>query len=154
MNRGYPLSTNEINSTIILLVAGEKEISGMPYCTLQRYKKKELYAMGMLLSEDEVRRYGTKEHRVMVKAIYVWTSIEALESFQQLISATQHDADSPYCGLVQDMRAVRVDVLECDAAQLQDQLHRCRLRSGFVAIDPGPEQRVEQIDEFLAGLTP
>ena len=126
----------------------------MPYCTLQRDKKKELYAMGMLLSEDEARRYATEAQRAMVKAIHVWTSIEALESFQQFISATQHDAASPYCGLVQDMRADRVEVLEFDAAQLQDQLHRCRLRSGFVAIDPGPKQRVEKIEEFLAGLTP
>jgi hypothetical protein len=126
----------------------------MPYCVLQQYKKKELYAMGMLLSEDEARRYATEVQRAMVKAIYVWTSIEALESFQQFISATQHDAASPYCGLAQDMRADRVDVLEFGAAQLQDQLHRCRLRSGFVAIDPGPKQRVEKIEEFLAGLTP
>jgi hypothetical protein len=125
----------------------------MPYCVLQQYKKKELYAMGMLLSEPEARRYATEEQRAMVKAIYVWTSIEALESFQQFISATQHDAASPYCGLVQDMRADRVEVLEFDAAQLQDQLHRCRLCTGFVAIDPGPKQRVEKIEEFLAGMT-
>ena len=125
----------------------------MPYCVLQQYKKKELYAMGMLLSEPEARRYASEEQRAMVKAIYVWTSTEALESFQQFISATQHDAASPYCGLVQDMRADRVEVLEFDAAQLQDQLHRCRLRSGFVAIDPGPKQRVEKIEEFLGGLT-
>jgi hypothetical protein len=129
-----------------------REISGMPYYVLQR-DRNELYAMGILLSEDEGRRYGTEGQRAMVKAIYVWTSIEALESFQQFISATQHDAASPYCGLVQDMRADRVDVLECDAAQLQDQLNRCRLCTGFVAIDPGPKQRVEKIDEFLAGLT-
>jgi hypothetical protein len=125
----------------------------MPYCVLQQYKKKELYAMGMLLSEPEARRYATEEQRAMVKAIYVWTSIEALESFQQFISTTQHDAASPYCGLVQDMQADRVEVLEFDAAQLQHQLHQCRLFTGFVAIDPGPKQRVEKIDEFLAGLT-
>src|SRR4051794_21837 len=139
---------------MMLLVAGEKEINGVTYCMLQRDKKKELYAMGMLLSEDEARRYATQEQRAMVKAIYVWTSIEALESFQQFISATQHDAASPYCGLVQDMRADRVEVLEFDAAQLQDQLHRCRLCTGFVAIDPGPKQRVEKIEEFLACMTP
>ena len=124
----------------------------MPYCVLQQCKKKELYAMGMLLSEPEAQRYATEEQRAMVKAIHVWTSIEALESFQQFISATQHDAASPYCGLVQDMRADRVEVLEFDAAQLQDQLHRCRLHSGFVAIDPGLEQRVQKIEEFLAGV--
>jgi len=125
----------------------------MPYYVLQRHRK-ELYAMGVLLSEDEARRYGTEGQRAMVKAIYVWTGIEALESFQQFISATQHDADSPYCELVQDMRADRVEVLEVDAAQLQDQLHRCGFRAGFLAIDPGPEQRIQKIDEFLAGLTP
>jgi hypothetical protein len=125
----------------------------MPYYVLQR-DGKDLYAMGMSLSEDEARRYGTEGHRAMVKAIYVWTSIEALDSFQQFISATQHDADSPYCGLVQDMRTDRVEVLEFDGAQLQDQLHRDGLRADILAIDPGPEQRVQKIDEFLAGLTP
>ena len=52
----------------------------------------------------------------------------------------------------------RVEVLEFDAAQLQDQLqdqlHRDGLRADILAIDPGPEQRVQKIDEFLAGLTP
>jgi hypothetical protein len=76
------------------------------------------------------------------------------QSFQQVISATQRDADSPYCGLVQDMRADRVEVLEFDGAQLQDQLHRGGLRADFLAIDSGPEQRVQKIDEFLACLTP
>ena len=124
----------------------------MPYYVLQR-DRNELYAMGMLLSEEEAWQYGTEGQRAMVKAIYVWTSIEALESFQQFISATQHDADSPYCGLVQDLRADRVEVLEFDAAQLQDHLHWCGLRSSFVAIDPGPKQRVQKIEEFLSGLT-
>jgi hypothetical protein len=86
-----------------------------PYYVLQR-DRKDLYAIGMILSEDEARRYGTEGHRAMVKAIYVWTSIEALELFQQFIAATHHDADSPYCGLVQDLRADRVEVLEFDAA--------------------------------------
>jgi hypothetical protein len=126
----------------------------MPYCVLQQYKKKELYAMGMLLSEPEARRYATEEQRAMVKAIYVWTSIEALESFQQFISATQHDADSPYCELVHDLRADRVEDPEFDGAPLQDQLHRYGLRGDFLAIDSGPEQRVQKIDEFLASLTP
>jgi hypothetical protein len=125
----------------------------MPFYVLQR-DRNEPYAMGMLLSEDEARRYGTEGQRAMVKAIYVWTGIEALESFQQFISATQHDADSPYCELVQDMRADRVEVLEFDGAQLQDQLHRCGPRADFLAIDPGPEQRVQKIEEFLASLTP
>jgi hypothetical protein len=129
-----------------------REISGMPYYVLQR-DRNELYAMGILLSEDEGRRYGTEGQRAMVKAIYVWTSIEALESFQQFISATQHDADSPYGGLTRDMRAERVDVLELSEAQLHDQLNRHAKHIEFVAIDPGPEQRVRKIDEFLEELT-
>jgi hypothetical protein len=56
--------------------------------------------------------------------------------------------------MVQDLRADRVEVLEFDGAQLQDQLHRGGLRADILAIDPGPEQRVQRIDEFLAGLTP
>ena len=124
----------------------------MPYYVLQR-DGNELYAMGMLLSEEEAWQYGTEGHRAMVKAIYVWTSIEAPESFQQFISAAQHDADSPYCGLVHDLRADRVEVLEFDGAQMQDQLRRCGLRADFLAIDPGPEQRVRKVDEFLASLT-
>jgi hypothetical protein len=129
-----------------------REISGMPYYVLQR-DRNELYAMGILLSEDEGRRYGTEGQRAMVKAIYVWTSIEALESFQQFISATQHDADSPYGGLIRNMRAERVDVLELSEAQLHDQLNRHANRIAFVAIDPGPEQRVRKINEFLEELT-
>jgi hypothetical protein len=60
--------------------------------------------------------------------------------------------------MVQDLHVDRVEVLEFDAAQLQDQLqdqlHRDGLRADILAIDPGPEQRVQKIDEFLAGLTP
>jgi hypothetical protein len=33
----------------------------MPYCVLQQ-PKKELYAMGMLLSEDEARHRSAKGH--------------------------------------------------------------------------------------------
>jgi hypothetical protein len=56
--------------------------------------------------------------------------------------------------MVQDLHVDRVEVLEFDAAQLQDQLHRDGIRADILAIDPGPEQRVQKIDEFLAGLTP
>ena len=56
--------------------------------------------------------------------------------------------------MVQDLRADRVEVLEFDGAQLQDQLHWDGLRADILTIDPGPEQRVQKIDEFLAGLTP
>ena len=45
-----------------------REISGMPYYVLQR-DRNELYAMGMLLSEEEAWQYGTEGQRAMVKAI-------------------------------------------------------------------------------------
>ena len=38
----------------------------------------------------------------------------------------------PTCGLVKDLRADRVEVLDLDAAQLQDQLHRCELSASVV----------------------
>ena len=51
------------------------------------------------------------------------------------------------------MRAERVDVLELSEAQLHAQLNRYANRIAFVAINPGPEQRVRKIDEFLEELT-
>ena len=124
----------------------------MAYYVLRRGAQ-ELYAMNLILSEDEARQYGSEGHMAMVKAIYVWTRRKDLESFQQFLSATQHDADSPYGGLIRDMRAERVDVLELSEAQLHDQLNRHANRIAFVAINPGPEQRVRKIDEFLEELT-
>ena len=124
----------------------------MAYYVLRRGAQ-ELYAMNLILSEEEARQYGSEGHMAVVKAIYVWTRIENLESFQQFLSATQHDADSPYGGLIRDMRTERVDVLELSEAQLHDQLNRHAKHIEFVAIDPGPEQRVRKIDEFLEELT-
>ena len=124
----------------------------MAYYVLRRGAQ-ELYAMNLILSEEEARQYGSEGHMAVVKAIYVWTRIENLESFQQFLSATQHDADSPYGGLIRDMRTERVDVLELSEAQLHDQLNRYANHIEFVAIDPGPEQRVQKIDEFLEELT-
>jgi hypothetical protein len=126
--------------------------NSMAYYVLRRGAQ-ELYAMNLILSEDEARQYGSEGHMAVVKAIYVWTRIEDLESFQQFLSATQHDADSPYGGLIRDMRAERVDVLELSEAQLHDQLNRHANHIEFVAIDPGPGQRVRKIDEFLEELT-
>ena len=128
----------------------------MAYYVLRRGAQ-ELYAMNLILSENEARQYGSEGHMAVVKAIYVWTRIEDLESFQQFLFATQHDADSPsdspYGGLIRDMRAERVDVLELSEPQLHDQLNRHANRIAFVAINPGPEQRVRKIDEFLEELT-
>ena len=124
----------------------------MAYYVLRRGAQ-ELYAMNLILSEEEARHYGSEGHMAVVKAIYIWTRREGLESFQQFLSATQHDADSPYGGLIRDMRAERVDVLELSEAQLHDQLNRYATHLEFVAINPGPEQRVRKIDEFLEELT-
>jgi hypothetical protein len=66
----------------------------MAYYMLRRGAQ-ELYAMNLILSEDEARQYRSEGHMAVVKAIYVWTRIEDLESFQQFLSATQHDADPP-----------------------------------------------------------
>lgn len=51
------------------------------------------------------------------------------------------------------MRTERVDVLELSEAQLHDQLNRHANHIEFVAIEPGPEQRVRKIDEFLEELS-
>jgi hypothetical protein len=49
------------------------------------------------------------------------------------------------------MRAHNVDVFELSAGQLRDRLRQYQ-RQGFVAVDPGPDQRVVKIDEFLEDL--
>ncbi len=104
--------------------------------------------MTMTLSEEEARRYGSEGETVPVKAIFVWTRPEKLMGFQGFLSTTQHDRDSPFRGLIQDMRADRVDALELSAKQLRERLRHYK-RQGFVLVDPGPEQRVLKIEEFL-----
>ena len=122
----------------------------MPYYVLERGEG-ELYAMNMTLSEDEARRYGHEGSTVPVTAAFVWTKAEGLETFRRLLSVVQHEANSPFGGLVEDMRAGKVGVLELSADQLRGRLLRHR-RPGFVAVDPGPEQRVRKIAEFLEDL--
>jgi len=117
------------------------------YCVLKRLAG-GLYAMNMTLSEEEARRYGSDGETIPVKAIVVWTRPEKLMGFQGFLSATQHDTASPFRGLIQDMRADRVDALELSAKQLRERLRHYK-RQGFVLVDPGPEQRVLKIDEFL-----
>jgi hypothetical protein len=122
----------------------------MPYYALER-SDGGLYAMNMALSEDEARRYGREGETVMVRAILVWTRSEFITMFLQVLSAMQHDPTSPFRGLIEDMRMGRVDALELSAGHLRDRLRRYR-RTGFVAANPGPEQRVQTIEEFLAHL--
>jgi hypothetical protein len=101
----------------------------MPYYALER-SDGGLYAMNMALSEDEARRYGHEGETV--RAILVWTRSEFIVMFLQALSAMQHDATSPFRGLIEDMRAGRVDALELSAGHLRDRLRRYG-STGFVA---------------------
>jgi hypothetical protein len=107
--------------------------------------------MNMTLSEEEARRYGSEGETVAVKAVFVWTDLAKIMGFRDFLSATQHDAGSPFGGLIRDMRADRVDAQELSAKQLRDRLRHYK-RQGFVAVDPGPEQRVVKIDDFLKDM--
>jgi hypothetical protein len=111
----------------------------------------ELYAMNMTLSDEEARRYGSEGETVPVTAVFVWTKPKEVMRFKDFLAATQHDVGAPFRGLLQDMRSGRVDMLELSARQLRERIRHYR-RQGFVAVDPGPEQRVLKIDDFLKGL--
>ena len=126
----------------------------MPYFVLSRTPSDELYSMNMTLSEDEAHRYGHEGETVPVLALFVWTSIDALEGFRQFLSVEHANSArfSAYSGLIKDMREDKVDVLELSADELRDRLSS-RRRIRFVCINPGPDQRVQQTDEFLAALT-
>ena len=120
----------------------------MPYYALERGEG-ELYAMNLTLTEDEARRYGREATTVMVTAVFLWRDAQQLENFRQFISITQGDPNSPFRRLIQDMWARKVNVLELAAEQLEDRLRQHR-RAGFVAVNPGPEQSVQKIEDFLA----
>ncbi len=122
----------------------------MPYYVLRRGTQ-ELYAMNMTLSEEETRRYGGEGQTTEVMAIFVWTGPEEMENFWQLLSSTQDDPNSPFRELIEDMRAERVVSLELSAMQLRERL-KWHQRTGFVAIDPGPEQRIKKVEDFFTDL--
>jgi hypothetical protein len=122
----------------------------VPYYVSQRGEG-ELYAMNMTLSEEEARRYGQEGETVVVTAVYVWTSMSEIENFRQFLSISRGDPNSPFRELLAGMRAHNVDVFELSAGQLRDRLRQYQ-RQGFVAVDPGPDQRVVKIDEFLEDL--
>jgi hypothetical protein len=122
----------------------------MPYYVLARAEG-ELYAMNMTLTDEEARRYEREVEMATATVIFVWNKSEELENFRQLMSITQGDPNSPFRELIRDMWRGRVDVLALGAEQLRDRLV-LQGRAGFVAIDPGPEQRVLKIDEFLEDL--
>jgi hypothetical protein len=87
----------------------------------------------------------------VVTAIFVWTSPEELENFRLSLSTTQNGPNSPFRELVEDMRSGSVESIEISAVQLRDRL-RWHQRTGFVAINPGSEQRVLKIEGFMAEL--
>jgi hypothetical protein len=111
----------------------------------------ELYAMNMTLSEEEARQYGREGETVPVTAVCVWTDFEQMENFRQFLSINQGDPNSPFRALIEDMRAGRVNALELTGEHLRPHLRQYQ-RQGFVAVDPGPNQRVVRIDEFMRGL--
>jgi hypothetical protein len=122
----------------------------MPYYVLER-SGGELYAMNLTLTEEESRRYGREATTVMVTAVFVWRDAQQIENFRQFISLTQGDPNSPFRRLIQDMWTRKVTVLELAAEQLGHRL-RWHPRAGFVAINPGPEQTLQKIDDFVAEL--
>jgi hypothetical protein len=125
----------------------------MPYYVLL-VDGKELYvANHMVLSEDEVLRYGS-EGKMMIRALLVWVGFEPFRTFQQqLLSFEQHNQSYfPFQELLQDMHAGRLTLLELKALHLSYQLRRYSTQVKFVAINPGPQQRVQKIEEFLEGL--
>jgi hypothetical protein len=87
----------------------------------------------------------------MVTAVFVWRDAQQIENFRQFISLTQGDPNSPFRRLVHDVWARKVNALELGAEPLGDRL-RWHPRAGFVAINPGPEQTLLKIDDFLAEL--
>jgi hypothetical protein len=106
--------------------------------------------MNVVLTQDEARRAG-EEEGAPVTAICVWTNAETLEAFRNFLSAIQHDASedfAPLRGLISDMRRGRVSGTEHTASQLRERLQKQR-HTPFVLVDPGPEQSVRPIDEFL-----
>jgi hypothetical protein len=111
----------------------------------------ELYTMNLTLTEEEARRYGREATTVVVTAVFLWSDAQQLENFRQFISITQGDPNSPFRRLIRDMWARKVNVLELAAEELGHRL-RSHPRAGFVAINPGPEQILQKIDDFLAEL--
>ncbi len=123
----------------------------MPYYLLARSPNDELYNMNMALSEEEARRYGDEGETVPVNALLVWTNAKELEDFRGFLTVEQGNPHSPFAGLIRDMRADRVDVLELSGDQLRNQLNTHN-QEQFVCVDPGVEQRVVQTSEFLSEL--
>jgi hypothetical protein len=122
----------------------------MPYYLLER-DGGALFAMNMALSGEEAREHGRGKDDV-VTTVFVWTEAAGLAEFREFLEVTQHERHSPCRGWVHAMRAGEVDEVALDAGQLRDRLGRHRA-AGYVAVDPGPERRVQRMEEFLASLS-
>lgn len=122
----------------------------MPYYVLA-HAEGALYSMNMLLSEDEARRYDKEGETVPVQALFVWTSLKALEDFQQFLSVEQRNQHSPFAELIRDMKAGKVDGLGLSAGQVRDHLRKYQ-RVQFVCLEPGPSRAVIRTEELLAQL--
>jgi site-specific recombinase len=124
----------------------------MSYYMLGRGGEGELYAMRITLREEETRRYGQEEGAMtMVSALCVWTRAEALETFRQCLSATPQDQDSPFYSLGREIHAGTIIAMEFTAEAMRDELRK-RHQTGFVLVNPGPEQEVQAIEELLDRL--
>ena len=124
----------------------------MSYYMLERGGEGELYAMLIKLTEEENRRYGQEEGAMtMVSALCVWTRVEALETFRQCLSAIPHDQDSPFYSLGREIHAGTIIAIEFTAEAMRDEFRK-RQQTGFVLVNPGPEQEVQAIEEFLDRL--
>jgi hypothetical protein len=131
----------------------DQEVSNdMSYYMLGRGGEGELYALLITLTEEETRRYGQEEWAMtMVSALCVWTRVEALETFRQYLSAIPHDQDSPFYSLGREIHAGTIIAMEFTAEAMRDELRK-RQQTGFVLVNPGPEQEVQAIEEFLDRL--
>jgi hypothetical protein len=127
----------------------EEVNSGMSYYMLTRTPTGELYSMVLVLSEGEARRYGYEGKMVPVRALCVWTSVEALEGFRESLSVEHGGPHSPLSELIRDMKADKVDVIELDSVGISGKLRRALPETQFVLIDPGPRQEIQKIEKFL-----
>jgi hypothetical protein len=66
----------------------------VPYYVSQRGEG-ELYAMNLTLSEEEARRYGQEGETVVVTAVYVWTSMSEIESFDRFFVSPEETRIHP-----------------------------------------------------------
>ena len=121
----------------------------MPYYLLER-DGDALFAMNVALSGEEAREHGRGKYAA-VTAVCVWTGASGIAEFREFLEATQREPHAPCRGWVHALRAGEVDEVALDAAQLRDRL-RGQLVAGYVAVDPGPEQRVQMVEEFRANL--